>query len=275
MPERPAELRHQQARLVAVAAVDHPVDGRHDRPFALPRRTLLPAQRAHPAIFLGGSISVCDASGRTPLTEQRHDLLDASQLFGDRKGASSNTYRPAPASPGVDPWNRSAPARSATPNCCSSSMPVTSTFDWRSRSRETTASNSLTVVASRQTCRNHSPSILTISGQRRSICSSAQWPAPKSSTAIRRPWLRISSATRRKQLAVRRGLLAEGADDKARIEPDFSEFPRHETDTVDQRLRIAALGVDDQFKRVEADVAMVAQWQAPSPCARRNRDRPW
>ena len=58
-----------------------------------------------------------------------------------------------------------------------------------------------------------------------------------------------------------RGLLAEGADDMARIEPDFGKLPADEADPVDQRLRIAALGIDDEFERIEADVAMVAQRQ--------------
>jgi hypothetical protein len=34
MLEWPAELRHQEARLVAIAAIDHPVDFHHRRPSA-------------------------------------------------------------------------------------------------------------------------------------------------------------------------------------------------------------------------------------------------
>ncbi len=153
-------------------------------------------------------------------------------------------------------------------------MPVTSTFDWRSRSRETTASNSLTVVASRQTCRNQSLSILTISGPEE--IDLRVRPMPGAEIADRDPQT-VSAhlvGKMRKQRAVRRGLLAEGADDKTRIEPDFGKLAAYQTDTVDQRLRAAALGADDEFEPIEADVAMVAQWQAPIPCARRNRGHP-
>jgi hypothetical protein len=50
MPERPAELGHQQPRLVTIAAVGHAVDGGHDDP-SCAWQIMASRTEVHPAIF--------------------------------------------------------------------------------------------------------------------------------------------------------------------------------------------------------------------------------